>query len=137
MFKLHFRVLDDFCNILDVFNLEDQVLGNIAYDESGESVPAAITLSYLTEQPAGTLTSAYPNPAENNASFNFQINQPSTVEIRLSDFLGNELTHNGEYLSGAHSHTFNSLSSLSSGPLNYLVKIGNLSYSGIIIKSQE
>ncbi len=137
LFKLHFKVLDDFCNILDVLSLDDEVLGNMAYDQSGESVSAAVTFNYQSEQPTGTFTSVYPNPANNSVAFNFQINQSSTVEIRLSDYLGNTLTHNESYLSGTHSHTFNNLSSLSNGALNYWVTIGGIGYSGILIKSQE
>lgn len=37
--------------------------------------------------------------------------------------------------SGVHSFAFPTLNSLANGPLNYAVRIGNVTYSGILIKS--
>ena len=135
LFKLHFKVLNDFCNIQNELGLSNLILENIAYDQSGTSVPTALSFSTYVVPPKGKLLSVSPNPAINNVSFNFLVNTSSTVEIRISDFNSNILQFNQQYSPGSFTHTFSNLSSLNNGTLNYTIKIGDVTYSGLIIKS--
>lgn len=135
LFKIHFKALEDFCSILDVLEFDNEVLANQSYNNSGNSVASAISLVYQKERPEGTLTSTYPNPVTTSVSFDFDLSSSKTVEIYVSDYLGNMISNSTAYSSGSHTYTFSSLSSLSSGPLNYRVKIGSLTYSGILIKT--
>ncbi|MFN0037142.1 MAG: hypothetical protein ACKVUS_18960 [Saprospiraceae bacterium] len=136
LFKLHFKVLDNFCDLSEVLALDKGVEPSIFYDDGVQPMSAHVVLSYQKETPAGQLLSLYPNPATNSATFAFQLDQANMVDIRLSDYQGGVLTMSQPYNTGTSSYTFPNLSSLADGPLNYTVKIGNLSYSGILIKSQ-
>lgn len=128
-------MLDDFCDLSSVFNFDDEILPVIFYDNNIEPMEANIELAYQKQTPIGRLLSLYPNPTTNSATFSFQLNQPSIVEIRLSDYLGGVLTTSQSYNAGTFSYTFSSLNSLANGSLNYTVKIGDLTYSGILVKS--
>ena len=75
------------------------------------------------------------NPANTQVSFDFQVNQPETVHIRLSDYLGHEVNHTAQYLSGQHTFSFADISALTPGVLVYTVQIGSVTYSGSLIKS--
>ena len=135
LFKLHFKALDDFCSLSDVFNLKDSSGMNIFCDGDIESMEGSLVFSYQKESPVGSLVTIYPNPTSSTVTFGFQLNQPSVVEIRLSDYLGGVINASQSYSSGPNYYTFTSLSDLVSGPINYTVKMGTLTYSGIIVKS--
>ncbi len=135
LFKLHFKALDGFCSLSDVFDLKDSSGMNIFYDGDIESMQGNVVFSYQKVSPVGSLATIYPNPASSTVTFGFQLNQPSVVEIRLSDYLGGVINTSQSYSSGPNFYTFPSLSGLANGPINYTVKMGNLTYSGIIVKS--
>ncbi len=134
-FKLHFRALEGFCSLSGIFDINDAVVSNEFYNGNIEPMQGNIAISYQKETPQGNLTTIYPNPATNTATFSFQLNQSNLVEIRLSDYLGGVLNMSQQYNAGSFSYTFPTLSSLGYGPLNYTVKIGSLTYSGILVKS--
>jgi hypothetical protein len=135
LFKLHFKALDGFCSLSDVFDLKDSSGMNIFYDGDIESMQGNVVFTYQKESPVGSLATIYPNPASSTVTFGFQLNQASVVEIRLSDYLGGVINVSQSYSSGPNYYTFPSLSGLANGPINYTVKMGNLTYSGIIVKS--
>ena len=136
LFKLHFKVLNSFCGLSSVFYLNDAILPAKFYNYNVEPIAANIVLTYQKETPKGKLMSLYPNPTTNSATFSFQLDEPSIVTIRLSDYLGGILNMSQTYNAGTSNYTFPNLSSLANGSLNYTVQIGNLTYSGILVKSQ-
>jgi hypothetical protein len=136
LFKLHFKALNSFCGLTGVFNLNEEVLPATFYNFNVAPMAANIELTYQKQTPTGNLISLYPNPTTNSATFSFLLNQPGLVTIRLSDYLGGTLNMNQTYNAGTFTYTFPSLSSLVSGPLNYTIQIGNLTYSGVLVKSQ-
>ena len=137
LFNLRFKARSGFCDISQVFEFDGNVLNNAFYGSSEYPVETDITLSYQVDNQTSALLSAYPNPALNSVSFDFQLAQSNTVEIRVSDYLGHQVTHTGQYSDGNHSYTFNSLASLSNGSLNYVIIIGSTVYSGVLVKSQQ
>lgn len=137
LFNLRFKTLVDFCSISQIIEFEDEVLNNVFYGSSGEPVETSVILNYETEGRDGELLNIYPNPASNNISFDFELQQSKNVEIRLSDYLGHQLVYTNQYSEGSHSYTFSNLTSLTNGPLNYVITIGGTTFTGILIKSQE
>ena len=135
LFKLHFKAMDGFCSLSDAFDLKDSSGMNIFYDGDIESMQGNVVFSYQKVSPVGSLATIYPNPASSTVTFGFQLNQASMVEIRLSDYLGGVINASQSYNSGPNYYTFPSLSGLANGPINYTVKMGNLTYSGIIVKN--
>jgi len=135
IFKLHFKATDNFCNLSDVFYLDNEVKRSIFYNADLQPMEGGLALSYQKEAPIGRLLSVYPNPTANASTFAFQLDQSCTVEICVSDYLGGILNMSQSYTAGMYAYTFPSLSSLANGPLNFTVKIGNLTYSGILFKS--
>lgn len=139
LFVLHYKVLSEFCDLSQVVEFTDDVLNNAFYGSTEEALVTNLALNYQIENRDGTLTSAYPNPATNNGTltFNFELNQSNNVTIHVSDYLGNYLTYSNMYSSGSHSYSFNNLTSLTNGALNYVVTIGTTNFSGALIKSTE
>lgn len=135
LFKMHFKVLNDFCDIMEELNLSTSILPSFAIDSVHGPVEATLALSYQATPPDGRLLTVSPNPSTTSVTFGFLLGTTATVEIRLSDYLGNTLQNSQQYSTGSNSYTFSSLSSLTSGALNYSVKINGVTYSGILIKS--
>ncbi|MDX1909847.1 MAG: hypothetical protein SFV22_00090 [Saprospiraceae bacterium] len=135
LFKQHFKVLAPFCDLTNAFELNDDVLPLHFINNNLSSIAGGVVVNYTVESPKGKLLSVYPNPAESNATFAFEVNQNSLVEIRLSDYLGGQMNMGQSYSTGNHAYTFNNLTSLANGPINYSVNIGGVTYSGILIKS--
>lgn len=136
LFKLHFKSLDEFCNLEPYFMVDNNVLKCEFYGESSQIISPSLLIDYHPISPTGTLLSPFPNPVSNSVTFSFQLNDPCVVEIRLSDYLGGMLHSSQIYSSGLQTNTFNDLSGLSNGPVNYMVKMGASVFSGILIKTQ-
>lgn len=138
LFKMHFKVKSASCNVNQAIALDDETLPGMFFNnKSQSSVAADLTFNWAknVESPKGRITSVYPNPASNNLSFNFHLDQAATVAVNVWDFQGNSISYEYAYGSGDHTYTFGSIASLSAGPLNYTLKIDNFTYSGIAIKS--
>jgi hypothetical protein len=76
----------------------------------------------------------YPNPINEIANFNFYLNQPSDVSLKLTDMLGNQISliENQFMESGSHSYDWDA-SGVQAGVYYYILQIGNEVKTGKIV----
>jgi Cohesin domain. len=130
------RRMKAFANWRQPFLLTTDVLKGNFFGENGTLLSPSLAITQHPVMPNGILLSSFPNPLTNEVSFSFFLINPSSVEFRLSDYIGGTIQANQTYDAGQHTFLFNNLNGLANGPINFAIKMGTSVYSGILIKTQ-
>ncbi len=131
---------DDICEFTSVFNLDNNILENKFWEESGEELGGEITLTNTpSRENLGISTvnnlgiNAYPNPSTGWVAISINSYEHTNAIIRLVDQLGNRIEKKIELEVGENIIEFET-SSLKLGILIYSVESGSTIESGRVIK---
>ena len=127
------------CDLSQVFQLNDQTLENLFYDENGRLIDLEliVTAQELKGEDSSNdlLLNVFPNPTSGEINFELKLQTKTKVEILLRDNFGKALTLNRTLEAGTNRLTMNEeISSLSSGIIYYTLKIGAKLYTGTFFK---
>ncbi len=134
-FLLHFKALNDFCNLNEIIRLNKNGMEPIFLNENKEKLnQVEVELSYKVEKSKGNSVKAYPNPATKQVFFDIASEADNKASIVLSDYSGNTLTVDRKISLGNNTIEINDLSRFSGNIISYAVKLGSITYAGTIIR---
>ena len=127
------------CDLSQVFQLKDQTLENLFYDENGRPIDLELILSAEEikkgDETNDLLVNVYPNPTNGEINFELNLQVKTKVDIMLRDSYGKTITVNKTINSGISKVSLNQeLSNLHSGIIYYSLSLGSKPYSGTFFK---
>ena len=138
--RLRFKALKNVEDVTRAISLDDEILQNLAYDESGTAFrvrlktnrTGEISFTATVEQ---ITVQAIPNPFNNEVIFSLHLPEESPVEITLYDIYGRlAASWQGSLDAGKSSVPFRETNSWGSGVFTYLVKTPLQTLTGTIVK---
>jgi len=134
LFEIKMRAKEQICLIEQHFQLQDEILSNEFYNWNERLEDIELTLKVKEDKKAHAVEKLYPNPTENGVTFELWLKTSSHLSIQLTDQFNNSVTKEYDLQEGRHPLSIQNLSGLQSGVINYLIVIGNETFSGQFIK---
>jgi hypothetical protein len=136
LFKIHAKAKGQICRIDEYMGLSNSVLENRFYTPAGlPSEDPDLALEIVFDNIRHKVNQVYPNPAGSSLAIEMDLHETAAIDIVVTDQYNNsvsaQLSNQGP---GVVTHTFNNISQLQNGMLNYQVLIGNELFSGMVIK---
>lgn len=105
------------------------------YDVNGEITEnVELSVELVPFEHVHKLEAVFPNPVSGQLSINYELGEPSTVQIQIVDQSGNELQSQQMMSAGQHTFSFPTTSNLQNGVLTYQIMLGSEIYVGNIVK---
>ncbi|WP_373549001.1 hypothetical protein [Haliscomenobacter sp.] len=127
------------CDLSQVFQLNDQTLENLFYDENGRLLNLDLLVSAQEIKKGDTtndlLINVFPNPTNGEINFEVNVQAKIKVDIMLRDNFGKSISLNRIIDAGANKITLiDDLRGLSAGVIYYSLSLGSKLYSGTFFK---
>jgi hypothetical protein len=139
LFNLLVTPQEKVCKLSEVFQLQDETLENLFYDEDARLLDLDLTISAqeLKKGDAANdlLLKVFPNPTHSEINFEVSVQAKTKVDILLRDSFGKSLTLSRTLETGTNKITlYEELRNLGSGIIYYSLSLGNKPYSGTFFK---
>jgi hypothetical protein len=138
--RLRFKALENIEDVSRAMSLDDEVLQNLAYEESGRACRILLKANRTDEISSSPvreqlIVQAIPNPFKNEVIFSLHLPEESPVEITLFDIYGRlAATWQGSLDAGKATIPFSETSSWGSGVFIYMVKTPLQTLTGTVVK---
>lgn len=134
LFELDMVANEAICDISSVFEFDNSWLSNEIYDSLEELKGIDLQLEVVGEVRINKLKSVYPNTYSDMVSFEFKLEVPETVNIRLWDQYGNIHEEETQFVQGEHVYQIINTNALQTGVISYRILLGNEEHTGNLIK---
>ncbi|MBI1225408.1 MAG: T9SS type A sorting domain-containing protein [Bacteroidetes bacterium] len=141
LFSLRFKALQPIRDLASLFQLDDEILQTVAYEEDGN--PGGIQLSYSADVAALTTidpaiamkVTSSPNPFYDKLSLFVQVKEATYLDVLVFDALGRVVASQSEYREpGEHEIQFDRTEHWGSGVFTWQVKTDKQTLAGKVVK---
>jgi hypothetical protein len=140
LFSLEIEALENICDLTDLIKLDREILSNLFYNSAGNPIDANLFVELSSEFLVDNIhaqdlkVNVYPNPSNNQFSFEFEVGQEEEAIITIYDYFGNTIERKITLAKGKQVIMIDDTSNLSHGLLYYKLSINNKIAQGKMIK---
>lgn len=134
LFNVKVKVKQDIENVANWINLNDEVLDNIFYNSEDHAMDVILDQGTDINMSNSNEVNIHPNPANSFTTLTFNLEQASTVSIKLFDNTGKELRiYTQSFNEGQQKFRIDNLDNLPNGILFYKLETNTSSTSGKLV----
>jgi Pregnancy-associated plasma protein-A len=126
------------CGLSQAISLDDQILENLIFDDNSRILNVDLWLTAKevkkNDPNANQLVNVFPNPTSQELSFELNLVEKAKVELVLRDSQGKSIQVNRNLETGTQFIKLDNIQPLSSGMINYTLKIGAKICAGTVFK---